>query len=283
MALFAAWGFDKHHQTTRASLLWLPGCVRSGLGSAWWGRTESSPCRGARCPRCLQPGCSWRGFYRPEGCGRTSPSPPASPVPAGGSVLAACPGLSPTTLPGGEHPNASSCCPPPGRSTVTGRGLTWPIPRVWLLWVFSRIRLLGLLRTLRDIFCLCLCSRRGEAQGHTWGTSEAAATHRGEDAHGARTPKSPNHGHSQAHVGSPRTTWATQNPRCPPSHTKRGHQNTLPAPGGTRLCHHPLGTERPAPPGPGSVPLPSRLYLWRTHSNLITIIFSINCCWRCSR
>lgn len=29
--------------------------------------------------------------------------------------------------------------------------------------------------------------------------------------------------------------------------------------------------------------LPSRLYLWRIHSNLITIIFSINCCWRCSR
>lgn len=29
-----------------------------------------------------------------------------------------------------------------------------------------------------------------------------------------------------------------------------------------------------------SAPLPSRLYLWRIHSNLITIIFSINCCWR---
>lgn len=202
-------------------------------------------------------------------------------------MLAACPSLSPTTLPGGEHPDASSRSPLPGRSTVTGRGLTWPIPRVRLLWIFSGIRFLGLLRTLWDVFQLCLCSRRGEAQGHARGTSEAVA--RGGQER--RSRDAPGRGRTQGSRPKIAKPWPQPGPHGVPLDNpktpapliphQRGHQNTLPALGDTRLCRHPLGTEGPA--SPGSVPLPSRLYLWRTHSNLITIIFSINCCWRCSR
>lgn len=131
--------------------------------------------------------------------------------------------------------------------TAPHQTLTWPIPAVWLLGVFSRIRLLWLLWTLQSISGLC--SRRGKAVGQSRAFQRQHST-------GAGTTRAATPG---AGTGTGRGfTSPWECPISPPQHL-------------AHPCH--------ATPA-GRAPLPSRLYLWRIHSNLITIIFSINCCWR---
>lgn len=60
----------------------------------------------------------------------------------------------------------------PGMERDDPTPLTWPIPRVWLLGVFSRIRLLRLLWALQSVSGLC--SRRGKTAGHQQRIPEAA-------------------------------------------------------------------------------------------------------------
>lgn len=150
--------------------------------------------RGVRCqPRCRHPRRSRLGFYhRGENVGDVGDHNHhlVSPLSAEVLVFAACPAPSAPSPPHTgfckrwRMPGGCSGCSSPWSSQdgvgrpATHRGLTWPVPGVQLLRVFSGIRLLRLLRTLQGVSGLC--SRRGKAAGHVQGTSEAAS-HGGQD------------------------------------------------------------------------------------------------------
>lgn len=136
---------------------------------------------------------------------------------------------------------------------------------------------------------------------HPWGPhkpmAQCTTSTRTPNPHNAPNPWGPQtHGTTHHIHGDPKPmAHHIQEDPKPTQHTAamgipNPHNTSTPKPTAQRTT----STDTPVPP-PHTDPhhhprphvtrcaLPSRLYLWRIHSNLITIIFSINCCWRCSR